>query len=225
MRYAIILALLGCNEISIDKFGDADEPTGDTDGLSPVDTDGSGTGTDTDDVDPTQDDPFTNGELPPNVLDGPCPEGATATWLSGELVRFAEDRGPAIGTLRASQEGWFHVYDLSSAESGASQRNESYFLRIPTSANADGYPIEETCHGDWVAIDPDNNGTPTERLYLGTFHLDAGDNSVQFFHLCAHVHNGGCEELLDLSVPGHHCNENINSVHFTGEALCIVAAE
>ena len=75
--------------------------------------------------------------------------------------------------------------------------------------------------------DVDNYGPPSaSRLYIGTFWMDAGPNTLQMDHYCPQYRAGAC--------PGHHitadsgstCDSgNINSVHFEGYAVCLVPVD
>lgn len=225
-HWLVVIGLLslGCQEIGIDKLTEPVPEAEQDDPAAPIDTDATTGGevdtTTTPDEVPEQ--PF---QLPPNELEGDCDGGITAQWQSGELQRWGHDDDPIQGTLTASGTGWFHVYDDHAAESGGSQRNESYYLRIPTTLNPTGQPLEGNCHGDWVSLDADNDGPPPGRRYLGTFHLEAGDNTVDIHHFCGSYRDGLCGELHDIHDERSTCEtSNPNSIHFTGSALCLMEA-
>jgi len=201
---------------------DADAGDDDDDPWTPVDTE---PGDDDDDV-PGGDDgtPHREPDEPPPTWGWvDCPDGILATWHGGELVVFSDDP-PAVGTLDVPEAGMYDVYDLAVAESGPSQTNESAFLRIPSSWTSTGHALPfglQNCDDDYVAVDPDNGGPPAAGAtqYLGTFYLEEGANEVELHHYCERYFDGACGQLHD---GGTSCDDGINSVHFTGEAVCLV---
>jgi len=198
------------------------------------DDDDDASGDDDDDAVPGDDDDDApgDGELPPgrdrddppdDDGDEDCPDGVLATWLSGELMVFSDDP-PVSGTLEVAVAALYDVYDVSVAESGPTQTNESAFLRVPNSWDPTGLPSHLgliNCLDDYVAVDPDNLGPVAAGTtqYMGTFWFDAGPNTVELHHYCEHYFAGSCLGLHDAGTP---CDSNINSVHFLGEAVCLI---
>ncbi len=215
--------LIGCSEYDLSSKSDPlDEPLV----TSPTGT-GTGTATGTGTGGTGTGETQTNGWPPDDFGDEDRASGVLGTWLSGEIAVMSWDGGPALGQLEAPLAGHYHVYDLSIAESGAGQWNESAFIRIPNSANPSGLPNLGNCDGDFVVEDPDNvNPVPTgSTLYLGTFQLDAGINEVELWHYCPVYRDGDCPTLHIPDDPGSTCDSsNVNSVHFTGTAVCLVPA-
>ena len=211
------------------------DPTGDDDDDDGPDPDDAGdddddAGDDDDDVPAGDDDdddgePFRPRDEPPTPFgDVECSAGSIATWLSGELVVFSDD-DPVSGVLVVDEAGLYDVYDLSVAESGPSQTNESAFLRVPNVFDGDGHPSPLgtlNCDDDYIALDPDNAGpVPAgSTQYLGTFGFVKGDNEVELHHYCEQYLRGDCTGFHD--VAGTPCTSGINSVHFTGQAVCLV---
>lgn len=193
-----------------------DGADGGADGTSGADGSGGQDGSDGTD---STDDP------PDEVITG-C-EGATVEWRSGELVVKSWDRQSDSGTLWVSAPGWYHVYDTSVAESGASQRNESIAVRVINATDAAGHSIHANCGADWVAVDPDNGGALPSgaQVYLGTFWFDGGDNSVEMHHACPTIRSGSCTSLEDTTDSHSACDGGSpNSAHLIGTAICLVPA-
>ena len=175
--------------------------------------------------DPNLENPPTGG--PPEVFLDDCPEGIEVGFTPGEIYVKANDSTIATATLNSTQTGWFHVYDTTIAESGSSQQNETGFVRIANSDVPDGAPVWGSCGDDWIVRDADNSGTPkAEKIYLGTFWLQAGDNALTLEHVCNLVALGECAGSLN-QVSGHMCEDsgNPNSVHVLAEGLCVIQAE
>jgi len=220
-----------------DGDDDDDGPwTGDTDPVPDGDDDDDGGWGDDDDDDAAGDDddddlgddddddtPYRDRDDPPDEWeDEDCPDGVLATWHGGELAVLGGDL-PKSGDLDVPVAGLYDVYDLAIAESGPSQTNESAFLRVPNSWDPEGKPSPlglSNCDGDYVALDSDNVSPPAAGTtqYLGTFYFDAGMNEVQLHHYCSLYRDGLCPSLHDAGTP---C-DGINSVHFLGEAVCLV---
>jgi len=199
-----------------DTTGDDDDTTGDDDDDTLGDDDDD-TGMDTAVGDDDDDD------IPEPWEGRDCPNGQFATWLSGELIVFSDDP-PAVGTLEVPLGGLYNLYDVAVAESGPGQTNESAFLRVPTSSDPVGLPSPLgliNCDDDYVALDSDNVAPPPAGgvQYLGTFLFETGPNSVEFHHYCEAYFAGRCTGMHD---PGTTCETGINSVHFTGAAVCLV---
>ncbi len=228
---AAVLALtVGCSEYEVTSDNDLDlvpdTGAGSVDNPDRNPNDDVDTGT-TDDPDITQS-PFpwepNAGELPPQFRDQACPGGTLATFDGGMIWVGSWSNTSDSGTLTAPAEGWFHAYSTLLAESGNSQWNESSVFRVKNTTWPAGTPYYRNCSDDWVVPDVDNYGAPSgSRLYIGTFWMDSGANTLQMDHYCPMYRAGQC--------PGHHiptdpsstCDSgNINSVHYEGLALCLV---
>lgn len=199
------LLLIACVDYDLGSKDDVGHPYAD-----------SGTGTDT-------------VELPPELVrDDPCPEDVNATFGPGEIYVKSWDRQTDTGVLTAAEAGLYHVYDFTVAESGASQFNESAYFRITNASNPGGQPALQNCRDEWVVQDIDNDGAMGrgQRLYIGTFPLEAGDNDLEMHHFCPLVRDGACPDLHLLDDPAGTCDsDNPNSAHFNGEGLCLVRAD
>ncbi len=159
---------------------------------------------------------------PPEFGDDDCANGIPVPWIGPEAAVLATDPF-ATGQIDVPAAGLYDVYDLVPAESGASQTNESAWLRIPSSAEPDGHPTWGNCGDEYVFVDPDNNGPlpAGTTQYLGTFWLDAGVVAVEVHHYCPLYLAGQCPQYHDPY--GTPCEGGTaNSVHVTGGAVCLV---
>lgn len=229
----MLFLLLACSEYGInapnDNAGGWPEPppVSDDTGTSTVDdTDDSAGDTDPP-VDsapdePVMDDPPTGG--PPDIFMDDCPSDVTVTFSPSEIY-VTSTRTAAAATLSTDVSGWFHVFDTTIAESGASQQNETGYVRISNAANPDGFPRWATCGDDWIVRDADNSGSRSDKIYVGTYWLESGDNAVALEHICPRVNAGECTSHMN-NVSGHSCSDtgNPNSVHLVAEGLCLVRA-
>ncbi|HCP45240.1 MAG TPA: hypothetical protein DIU15_04330 [Deltaproteobacteria bacterium] len=243
---AVSLCLfLGCNDENLrlletsdppprDGSSDAEDPPAPDDAGDDDDEDGGGGPYDdgdpeddvVDDDDDTSDDDGLEEEPPPLKLNE-CPEGAVATFAPDEIYVLSWQDQWAEGTLSTDAEGWYHVYDFSVAESGDSQWNETVSFRVTNATNPTGAPYWENCDGEWWVEDADNDGSPPPGavLYIGTFWLDSGDNSLQMNHYCPVYRDGNCTSFHRDEVPESTCDSgNVNSAHFLGEGICLVEA-
>ncbi len=170
--------------------------------------------------DPPQDEP------PVEVISDCDNPAATAQWEDGEIWVSTTSQMTRSGTLTVSDEGLFHVYSAYSAESGSTQWNESAFYRFENDIAPDGKPKVANCGDEWVVRDNDNDEAWTEGdyIYLGTFQLAQGDNTLRLEHYCQLYNDGECEEFHFTDEPYSTCDSsNPNSAHFSGE-LCLLAA-
>ncbi len=163
---------------------------------------------------------------PPEELIPDCDPGATATMSPGEIYVTSWDQPSATATLSADQAGFYHIYDYSIAESGASQRNETAYLRVTNGTRPEGEPVYANCGYEWLVRDADNDGPLPEgsRIYIGTFYLEAGDNTLNLYHYCPLYRAGECPSFQDSSTDDTCDGSGANSVHILAEGLCLVKA-
>ena len=154
-----------------------------------------------------------------------------------ELIKIAKETlegnlrgvlsGPDVGTVEVDSAGTYHVYSNYIAESGASQMNESAYIRIGNTSNPDGYPLLNNCNDDWVVPDLDNAGSVPANMvaYVGTFILTAGTNTISMYHYCPLYRAGECPSFHVPDDSNSTCESGSpNSVHFTGTAICLLPA-
>ena len=164
-------------------------------------------------------------QLPQETMEG-C-EGVANITLDQEVSVWSWDSGPDVGTVEVDIAGTYHVYSNYIAESGASQMNESAYIRIGNASNPDGYPLLNNCNDDWVVPDLDNAGSVPANMvaYVGTFILDAGINTISMYHYCPLYRAGECPSFHIPDDSDSTCDSgNVNSVHFTGTAVCLLPA-
>jgi len=165
--------------------------------------------------------------LPPEFLEDCTNPATSAAWGDGEIYVTANGLTTRSGTLMVSDPGLFHIYSAYSAESGASQQNESAYYRIENEDAPSGQPAFANCGVEWVVQDVDNTEPwgEDELLYIGTFQLTAGANLLKLNHYCVLYERGECEELHFDEVESSTCpSDNPNSAHFSGQ-LCLIAAD
>lgn len=188
------------------------------------------------DSDPPEDDPPEDDGPPWDYLNPPtgqppgktrssCADGTAASFSPGEIYVLSWSSTTASGVLHAPEMGWYHVFNQHVAESGASQRNESAFFRVPNATHPSGKPRWSNCGDDWVLPDHDNGGATALYHYVGTFWLDAGENRLEMHHFCPDIRAGACAWMHDKVDSDKTCDsDNPNSVHFNGDGLCVTTA-
>jgi len=235
---ALLLVTSGCNETALEGLnsppqrGDEgaanDDDAADDDDLAD-DDDGTNENEQPADDDDLGDDD--DGEVPPKTIDD-CPDGAvyvTDFWGAGgedEIYVLGNGNAPteASATLVAPTAGLFDLYDISVAESGGSQTNESGFIRVRNAPNPEGLPALANCGLDWIQVDPDNEFNPPELFYMGTFELVQGENELTLYNYCGLYRQGLCQEfhIGDPDTDGGCNTGNYNSIHLAGEGVCLV---
>jgi hypothetical protein len=180
---------------------------------------------------PTEDtgeDPSGDPPVPPDeVLSNCASPAASAEWSNGEIWVATNGSTAQSGDLHVTGSGWFHIYSAYSAESGASQQNESAFYRIENEVSVEGAPQFGNCGTDWIVQDGDNDAPWTEGayIYIGTFELVEGVNTLNLFHYCLLFWEGECSEFHFEEELSSTCDSsNPNSAHFSGD-LCLLGAE
>jgi hypothetical protein len=174
---------------------------------------------------------------PPDLPDPPVPPdeiihdcdspSAVTSWSDGEISVATTSSTTRSGELTVSESGRFHVYSPYSAESGSTQLNESAYYRFGNEVSPEGLPQHANCGEDWVVQDTDNDEAwaTGDYIYLGTFDLVEGANTLRLNHYCLMYWEGECEEFHFDEVASSTCDSsNPNSVHFSGE-LCLISAE
>ena len=217
-----------------DAASDDDDDAGDDDDGSPyddgtddddavVDDDDTSDGNDDDDDDDDGPPPDRISECPPNaakVLDFYAPDGGD------EIYVLSWNNSTATATLEAPLAGLYDIYDTDVAESGASQTNETGFIRIANDHNPSGEPVWANCGDDWVVPDSDNSGAPLDPWsYLGTFDLNEGDNTITLSHWCPVFRAGECDWFHIGDPDGASgCNDTggANSIHVNADGFCMI---
>ena len=160
-------------------------------------------------------------------MDEDCPNGVSATVTDSDgdgwvVITTSDPEDWAI--IHVPVDGVYELYDSQLAESGASQMNETGYITITNSVNPVGFPVTPNCGGLYIVADADNNGTPSQPIYLGTFALMAGeDNHLVLHHYCDLFQNGQCTQFHNGDPnSGSGCNTgNANSIHMEIDGLCI----
>jgi hypothetical protein len=209
-----------CSDNSLLLRGDGDSVVRDQ---PSVDDDDTTTGADDDDGTPYD-------EEPPRWLDDCPPEAIEATDFFGpdgsdEIYVLANGQTESTATLVVPYSGTYAVYDTYVYESGASQINESGYLRIRNDQNVDGLPLWGNCQAEYIIQDGDNDGAaPAPLIYLGSFNLTEGDNALTLYHYCPLFREGLCEGYhIGESVGDNSCLGNgVNSLHLTADGICLV---
>ena len=237
---SLVLAGVGCSDNVLSALnsppqrGDENPPAvDDDDDDDAVGDDDDGTNKNeqhADDDDAVGDDDDDDG-MPPKTLDE-CPDGAVfVTDFYGpggedEIYVLGNGSSPseATATLVSPLSGLFDLYDISVAESGSSQTNESGFVRIRNALNPVGAPAFANCGWEWLQIDPDNEFDPPELFYMGTFDLVEGDNEITLYNYCGLFRQGLCTEfhIGDPAANGGCNTNNANSIHLAGAGICLV---
>lgn len=235
---ALLLANSGCNENALaalnappergDEYA-VDDDDDDDGGVHGSDDDDDNTNESGDDDDAADDDD--DDGPPPKTIDD-CPDGAFFVTdfygPSGEEEIYVLGNGnaptEATATLVSPVAGLFDLYDISVAESGDSQTNETGFVRIRNNVNPEGIPAMSNCGLEWLQVDPDNEGTPPGLFYMGSFDLVQGNNEVTLYNYCGLFRQGLCEDFhIGDPNDGGGCNTgNYNSIHLAGEGICLV---
>jgi cysteine-rich repeat protein len=186
--------------------------------------------------------------LPPSQTDESCPGGVWAAlhgdqeWVVTSWDTSSYDTTRS-GILEVAQAGSFHLYQIDLAESGGDQSNESAYLRVRNPGNPEGEALYSNCTYtntsgqeifEYVVLDSDNdqNAVPTPEilLYLGSFDLEAGENTLDFNHYCPLARNNYCSDLHDATQTSTLCTSTkrtygsnaLNSVHLNTGALCLI---
>ncbi|MCB0324231.1 MAG: hypothetical protein KDD69_11690, partial [Bdellovibrionales bacterium] len=135
------------------------------------------------------------------------------------------------GAVTLAQAGWYDVYHHAAAESGALQRNESFYMQVTNQTAPLGESLFANCGDSWIVQDSDNIQTPPPGtlLYTGTFWFDTNANTVSFQHYCPLYRAGSCLDLHDASLPASNCDEmdpvnrhSHNSVHLNMSEFCLI---
>jgi len=152
-----------------------------------------------------------------------CPSGERVSFASyegpDELVRLGDrHRDGDCATVTVEAPGYYQLFDSYVAESGSGQRDETGFLLVTNSCNETGLPLEANAPGGrWVVIDNDNESTPSDPVYMGTFFFAEGDNRVCLYHWCplwrddhgVGMVTAGCSSIdsihVDLEARGFLC--------------------
>jgi hypothetical protein len=180
--------------------------------------------------DPVVPPPYTELDPPALVRPEACVTIGLATSVpdgSGTVVVESQSDNNEVKDLSSPVTGWYDLYDLSLADSGASETNEIARIRVRNGLFPDGSSAYANCGSDWVGPDADNVGaTGSELYYLGTFWFEPGVNTLDLQHFCLSIRQGICPELEDLSDPGSTCaSDEENGVGLVADGLCLVEPE
>jgi hypothetical protein len=216
LAVGLLLAALACSENTLRTLEEVVPP--------PLGVD------DDDAIEEPQDDDDAGVEEPP-LWRNDCPPEAIATAEfygpngESEIAVLDSDPTEASATLVVPFSGVYALYDTAVAESGASQINETGYIRIRNAANPSGVPSTSNCEDEYIVQDNDNSGlAPAPLIYLGTFPLLEGENALTLYHFCPLFEQGMCSEF-HIGDPGDSsgCSGNgPNSIHLAGEAICLV---
>jgi hypothetical protein len=230
----VLVAVLtwGCNENSLHSLGDDALPPpledgGDEEPAPETDDDDDSDGAPYEDE---EDDDDVGLEEPPAWREDCPPEALSPTDFYGpdgeaEIAVLSTSPTEATGTLVVPVAGLYAVYDTAVYESGASQTNETGYIRIRNPGNPQGLPAITNCGDEFIVQDSDNSGIPPAPLaYLGTFELVEGDNALTLHHFCPLYLQGQCEQfhIGDPSEPSSCYGQGPNSIHLVGDAICLV---
>ena len=233
----VLLGGLACNDSNLVQLPDGERAWVDDDDAALDDDDASddddgspyNEGDDDDDTLPLDDDdaldeppPARISECPPDALQivdfyGPSGED--------EIYVLAWNNTTATATLEAPIAGLYDIYDTAVAESGASQTNETGFLRVANDHNPSGAPVWANCGDDWIVPDSDNDGAPPDPWsYLGTFDLNEGANAVTLNHWCPVYRTGNCAwfHVGDPDGPSGCNDSGPNSIHLNVDGFCMI---
>jgi hypothetical protein len=228
----------GCSDASLVQLPDGERGyvTDDDDDASSDDDDASDDDDgapydegDDDDASPDDDDATADG--PPADRISECPPDAVQIvdfhGPSGEdeIYVLAWNNTTASATLEAPLAGLYDLYDTSVAESGASQTNETGFIRVSNDHNPDGAPVWANCGDDWIVPDSDNAGPPPAAWsYLGTFDLNEGANALTLHHWCPVYRTGNCAwfHVGDPDGPSGCNDDGPNSIHLNVDGFCMI---
>jgi len=211
---------IGDDDTGDDDTGPGDDDTGPGDDDTGPGDDDTGPGDDDGDDDDGDDDDD-------DEVDEDCPNGVSATVTDSDgdgwvVITTSDPEDWAI--INVPVDGVYELYDSQLAESGASQMNETGYITITNSVNPVGFPVNANCGGLYIVADADNNGTPTQPIFLGTFSLMAGeDNHLVLHHYCDLYQAGQCPQFHNGDPnSGSGCNtNNANSIHMEIDGLCI----
>ncbi len=217
---------IGDDDTGDDDTGVGDDDTGPGDDDTGPGDDDTGPGDDDGDDDDGDDDGDDDDD---DEVDEDCPNGVTATVTDSDgdgwvVITTSDPTDWAI--VNVPVDGVYELYDSQLAESGASQMNETGYLTITNSVNPVGFPVNPNCGGLFIVADSDNNGTPTQPTFLGTFSLMAGeDNHLTLHHYCDIYQAGQCQQFHNGDPnSGSGCNTgNANSIHMDIDGLCITS--
>lgn len=149
-----------------------------------------------------------------------CDIPISVTGSDGFISRGNFDKTLSYTIENTGPGAWFELFKGNVSESGSNQLNESAYFRVYNAARPMGLPREGlgNCNDEYVVQDYDNDiGKLPDRIYIGTFYLEPGENTLEMRHYCDGLHEV-CPEFEDYE---EECGDSPDSVHFfTGEALC-----
>ena len=115
--------------------------------------------------------------------------------------------------------GWYELYKGDVAESAHGSSTSPPTSGSTNDTNPGGQPRASVanCGGDYIVQDYDNDGLIPDRVFIGEFYLEEGQNYMYMRHYCDGTQNA-CPEFEH---PDEACGDSWDSVHyFLGGALC-----
>ncbi len=160
-------------------------------------------------------------------------------------------RPKACGVITVQETGYYAIFDTELSESCADQVDETGYITVSNSCNADGWAVERNAEERFLVLDSDNGGAgctddsqcdaghvcregnshgrccvPEQPVFVGTFLLVAGEeNEICINHWCpefeAEINQGNDFGFVDAEAK---CKGSPNSIHFrigTDAIACI----
>jgi len=195
---------------------------------------------------PPNDDCFgddVGGDICNPILPEPCEPTPNQVFVfdddddDGQLLSLNRVGGyEACGTLTVTTTGYYSIFDAELSESCDDQQDETGYLKITNSCNAEGWPTVHNAGLRYLVADSDNTGecignpgmcaagtvcrenshgsccVPDQPVFMGTFLLVEGEaNRICLNHWCPEW-----EADPSLGFVNNGCGDpgSINSIHF-----------
>ncbi len=190
----------------------------------------------------------------------PCPPESKPDWKflddqdgknDGQIAvknSTKESESKACGTITVTKTGYYKLFDLELSESCKKQLDETGYVTVTNSCNAQGWAVQGNALNYYVVMDSDNNpsckkdsdckadqvcrtgtnqGTccvPKAPTFMGTFLLVAGEkNKICLHHFCP-VWKAAKDKGKEMGFITAGC-KGINSIHFRVDTNAKVCAE
>lgn len=186
---------------------------------------------------PVEDD--TGGEAPPPPPNSnpDCDELEFDPGLDKSELLVTTGKPEDEGTIKNVPEaGRYQLFFVDPQEGPDSQKNESFYALVRNSSNPNGFPEAQpdpkvpNCLNTLYVVQDQNNGKErraNRRIFIGTFKLVKGDNTITIKHYCSLYNAGVCQELHlppdgDPKKDGGCQTSSANSVHFQpAKSFCV----